>query len=132
MRTLKNCAYSVRIGSALNDTIQQAGAALGIAVLGSILSSSFTAAMPDSAPAVARQSIGDALAVAAQTGDSALVAMARDAFATAMSASFIAGAAGVVAAAVLALFVMRNNKTAPVAETANLVEESAREMATVE
>ncbi|WP_406234770.1 MFS transporter [Nocardia sp. NBC_01009] len=105
-------AAQAGVGSALNDTIQQAGAALGIAVLGSILSSTFTEAMPDSAPEAARRSIGDALAVATSTGDNALVTTAREAFATAMSASFIAGAAGVLAAAVVALFVMRNTKTA--------------------
>ncbi|MFQ6397007.1 MFS transporter [Nocardia sp. KC 131] len=110
-------AEQAGVGSALNDTIQQAGAALGIAVLGSVLSSTFTAAMPESAPETARRSIGDALAVAAGTGDSALVTTARDAFATAMSASFIAGGAGVLAAAVLALFVMRNGKSAPEPET---------------
>ncbi|MFI9507454.1 DHA2 family efflux MFS transporter permease subunit [Nocardia sp. NPDC052566] len=110
------------VGSALNDTIQQAGAALGIAVLGSILSSTFTGAMPDSAPEAARNSIGDALAVAASTGDSALIGTAREAFSTAMSASFLAGAAGIFAAAVLALFVMRNRKTeAPVTEADELV-----------
>jgi MFS family permease len=110
-------AEQAGVGAALNDTIQQAGAALGIAVIGSVLSSTFTGAMPASAPETARRSIGDALAVAASTGDSALVTTARDAFATAMSAGFIAGGAGVLAAAVLALFVMRNGKSAPGPET---------------
>ncbi|MEV0249718.1 MFS transporter [Nocardia sp. NPDC050712] len=102
-------------GSALNDTIQQAGAALGIAILGSVLSSGFTAAMPDDAPAAARYSIGDALTVAAATGDSALIDTARAAFASAMSGSFLAGGAGVLAAAVLAFFVMREHRPAPAA-----------------
>ncbi|MFC9432964.1 MFS transporter [Nocardia sp. NPDC057030] len=103
------------VGSALNDTIQQAGAALGIAVLGSILSSAFTSGMPDSAPAAARHSIGDALAAAAQTGDNALLGTARDAFTHAMSVSFVAGGAGILAGAIVALFVMRNAKTATAA-----------------
>ncbi|MEV6556884.1 MFS transporter [Nocardia sp. NPDC051756] len=101
------------VGSALNDTIQQAGAALGIAVLGSILSSTFTSGMPDSAPEAARHSIGDALALAAQTGDNALLDTARDAFTNAMSVSFLAGGAGILAGAIVALFVMRNTKTTP-------------------
>ncbi|WP_405159801.1 MFS transporter [Nocardia sp. NBC_01499] len=101
------------VGSALNDTIQQAGAALGIAVLGSILSSSFTSGMPDSAPEIARHSIGDALALAASTSDSELLGTAREAFTNAMSVSFIAGGAGILAGAVVALFVMRDKKTAP-------------------
>ncbi|PXX65639.1 EmrB/QacA subfamily drug resistance transporter [Nocardia tenerifensis] len=97
------------VGSALNDTIQQAGAALGIAVLGSVLSSAYTGAMPDSAPAAARQSIGDALALA--SGDTGLVATAREAFSTAMSVSFLAGGAGILAGALVALFVMRGKTT---------------------
>ncbi|MFG1790684.1 MFS transporter [Nocardia sp. NPDC049149] len=100
------------VGSALNDTIQQAGAALGIAVLGSILSSTFTSTMPDSAPEIAKHSISDALALAAATGDSALLSTAREAFTSAMSASFLAGGAGILSGAIVALFVMRNKKPA--------------------
>ena len=48
------------VGSALNDTVQQAGAALGVAVLGSVLAGVYTAAMPASAPAAARDSIAAA------------------------------------------------------------------------
>ncbi|MFG6196022.1 MFS transporter [Nonomuraea sp. JJY05] len=90
------------VGSALNDTIQQAGAALGIAVLGSVLASAYTAAMPATAPAAARLSIGNALGL----GDAGIAAAARDAFTAAMSSAFLISAAGVVAAAVLALLVM--------------------------
>jgi DHA2 family multidrug resistance protein-like MFS transporter len=99
------------VGSALNDTIQQAGAALGVAILGSVVSTAFTGAMPGSAPERARGSIGDALGVAARSGDTGLAEAARDAFSTAMSASFAVAACGVLAAAVLALLVMRDNKT---------------------
>ncbi|MEV6771760.1 MFS transporter [Nocardia sp. NPDC051030] len=101
------------VGSALNDTIQQAGAALGVAILGSILTSRFTEAMPDGTPEAANASIGDALNVAASTGDSALIGTAREAFATAMHGSFLAGAAGIAAAAVLALVTLRGHQPAP-------------------
>lgn len=117
-------AEQAGVGSALNDTIQQAGAALGIAVLGSILSSTFTGNMPDSAPEIARTSIGDALALAARTGDTELVAVAREAFTTAMSTSFLAGGTGILAGAIVALIVMRNNKTAP-ADVDGPLEEAA-------
>ncbi|MFC5180556.1 MFS transporter [Actinomadura harenae] len=100
------------VGSALNDTIQQAGAALGVALLGTALTSAYGAAMPDGAPEQARRSIGDALAVAARTGDASLVHEARDAFTTAMGTTFLASLTGVVAASVLALFVLRG-RTAP-------------------
>ncbi|GAA3692233.1 MFS transporter [Nonomuraea antimicrobica] len=94
------------VGSALNDTIQQAGAALGIAVLGSILSSGYTGAIPATAPAAARRSIGDALAL----GDATIARTARDAFTAAMSDAFVISAAGVLAAAVLALLVIRDRR----------------------
>ncbi|WP_433462087.1 MFS transporter [Spirillospora sp. CA-128828] len=100
------------VGSALNDTVQQAGAALGVAVLGSIVSSGFTGTMSGSAPGQAARSVGDALAVAGRTGDTALAGAARDAFTTAMSSAFAVSAAGVLAAAVLALIVLREKPAA--------------------
>lgn len=96
------------VGSALNDTIQQAGAALGVAVLGSILSGGYAGAMPATAPEAARRSIADALAL----GDSTIAQTARDAFTTAMSNAFVISTAGAVAAAVLALIVIRDRKPA--------------------
>ncbi|NUS74479.1 MAG: MFS transporter [Corynebacteriales bacterium] len=111
------------VGSALNDTIQQAGAALGVAVLGSVLSGTYTNEMPDSAPEPAKSSITDALAVAAQLKDNALADAARDAFASAMSGSFLAGAAGVVGAAILAFFLMRDSGNAQDATEPEPVEE---------
>lgn len=104
------------VGSALNDTIQQAGAALGIAVLGSILATNYTSALPASAPQQARTSIGDALAL----GDATLATAAREAFTTAMSNAFAISAAGVLAAAVLALIVIRDRKPAPTAQEGHL------------
>ncbi|WP_444968481.1 MFS transporter [Streptomyces phaeochromogenes] len=101
------------VGSALNDTVQQAGAALGVAILGAVLSSTFTGNMPSDAPEAARHSIGDALAAAATTKDPALLTATHDAFTSAMSASFLTGAAGVVGAAVLAFFLMRGTKDLP-------------------
>jgi DHA2 family multidrug resistance protein-like MFS transporter len=106
------------VGSALNDTIQQAGAALGVAILGAILSSTFTNNMPADAPAAARHSIGDALAASAN--DSNLLNATHSAFTDAMSASFLVGAAGVVGAAILAVFLMKGkDKEAPATETAD-------------
>ncbi|MFF4188272.1 MFS transporter [Streptomyces sp. NPDC001691] len=102
------------VGSALNDTIQQAGAALGVAILGAVLSSTFTRHMPADAPQTARHSIGDALAVSAQTKDSGLLDAARSAFTDAMSATFLVGAASVVGAAVLAAFLMKGKNSGPV------------------
>ncbi|QLY34868.1 MFS transporter [Nocardia huaxiensis] len=101
------------VGSALNDTIQQAGAALGVAVLGSALTGVFANRMPESAPEAARQSIADALAVAAQAGDSELARSAREAFAAAMSVSFGVSALGILAAGVLAIVMLRGRPDTP-------------------
>jgi MFS transporter, DHA2 family, multidrug resistance protein len=94
------------VGSALNDTVQQAGAALGIAILGSALANNFTAKMPESAPAAARRSIGEAFGV----GDAGLADTARIAFAQAMSGTFVVSAVAVLGSAVLAFVMLRDRK----------------------
>lgn len=96
------------VGSALNDTIQQAGTALGIAILGSLLTSGYAAEMPADAPEAARQSIGGALAVAGE--DQGLARAAREAFTASMTTTFTVSAIGVLAAAILATLVMRDRK----------------------
>ncbi|MFI6855541.1 hypothetical protein [Streptomyces sp. NPDC050416] len=99
------------VGSALNDTVQQSGTALGIAILGSLLSGGYTAEMPAGAPGQARESIGGALAVSG--GDWGLVRTAREAFTASMSTTFTISAIGVLAAAVVATVVMRDRKAEP-------------------
>ena len=96
------------IGSALNDTIQQAGTALGIAILGSLLASGFARHMPASVAGPARHSIAGALAVA--HGDTGLVHAAREAFTASMSVTCVVSAIGVLAAALLATLLMRDTK----------------------
>ncbi|MCI0426292.1 MAG: DHA2 family efflux MFS transporter permease subunit, partial [Actinobacteria bacterium] len=92
------------VGSAMNDTTRQVGGALGVAILGSLLASSYTATMepvvaasplPAEAADVAADSLGGALAVAAQIGEAAapLVEAARSAFITAMQGSVWVAAA---------------------------------------
>ncbi|MFB6892190.1 MFS transporter [Kitasatospora sp. NPDC056327] len=98
------------VGSALNDTIQQAGTALGIAILGSLLASGYADRMPAGSSGQARQSIAGALAEARSTGDAGLVHTAREAFTSAMSTTFTVSAAGVLAALVLAAVVLRNRR----------------------
>ncbi|GII78176.1 MFS transporter [Sphaerisporangium rufum] len=100
------------VGSALNDTVQQVGMALSVAVLGSVLAGVYTARMPDEAPAAARDSIGAALA----TKDPGLARAAKEAFVSAMSFGSWVGVAFTVAAAVLAFSVLRA-RPAPAAAT---------------
>ena len=104
------------VGSALNDTIQQAGSALGIAILGSLLAAGFTRHMPAGAPAQARGSITGALAAA--PGDTGLVHAAREAYTASMSATFTVSAIAILAAALLATLVIRNTKPEPTAAPA--------------
>ncbi|MFD4828598.1 MFS transporter [Streptomyces uncialis] len=99
------------VGSALNDTIQQMGAALGVAVLGSVVSSGFADRLPGTAPEAATPSIADALTLAGTTGDADLASAAREAFTGAMSTSFVIAAAGVLVAALVAFLLMRDTKT---------------------
>lgn len=102
------------VGSALNDTISQAGTALGVAILGSLLAGGLARHLPPGVPGPARHSIAGALAAA--HGQPALIHAARQAFTTSMSATFTISAIGVLAAALLATLVMRDVKT-PVART---------------
>jgi EmrB/QacA subfamily drug resistance transporter len=88
------------VGSALNDTVQQVGVALSIAILGSVLAGVFTSSMPAGAPAAARESIGGAYALG-------LEAPANLAFTNAMHVGSWVGAGFCVAAAVLAALVLR-------------------------
>jgi len=74
------------VGSAMNDTTRLVGGALGIAVLGSLMTSHYGGAM-QSAPAAAQDSVGAAHAVAAHlptAAGSALDAAANAAFVDAM------------------------------------------------
>ncbi|MCO5992607.1 MFS transporter [Actinoallomurus rhizosphaericola] len=95
------------VGSAVNDTVQQVGQALSVAVLGSVLTAAYTAKMPDDTVGAARHSIGEALAIAAARGDATLARTAKDAFVHAMSITSVVGVVGGIAAAVLAFSVLR-------------------------
>ena len=92
------------VGSAVNDTTRQVGGALGVAVLGSVFNSIYTSsvtdglsasALPASAIAAAKDSVGGALAVAASIGGAAgsqVADVARNAFVDGMQFASRAGA----------------------------------------
>ncbi|MFE3451649.1 MFS transporter [Nonomuraea sp. NPDC059194] len=100
-------------GSALNDTVQQVGMALSIAVLGSVLAAVYTSRMPGSAPAAARESIGQAVVA----GDPGIVAAARDAFSSAMSLGAWVGTVCCLLAGVTAMAMLRRTAPAAVSPT---------------
>ncbi|SDT76677.1 MFS transporter [Actinoplanes derwentensis] len=91
------------VGSAVNDTVQQVGTALSVAVLGSVLTTAYRAALPDGVSGPARESLGDAL----RAGDPGLADAARDAFVDAIAVTSLVGVVGGVAAAILAAAVLR-------------------------
>ncbi|MGW0824662.1 MFS transporter [Streptomyces sp. NPDC002845] len=97
--------------SALSNTFRQVGGALGIAVLGSVLSAAYRGGIEDSLPAGARHAAGESieatLAFAARLGTrgDTLVTEAHDAFLHAMHITALCGAGvAVVGAVVVALF----------------------------
>ncbi len=97
------------VGSAVNDTSREVGAALGVAVVGSLLSSIYggrfldnlPAGVPASARTAADGSLGAALGVSSQLGraGAGIADAAREAFVYAMSrASLVMGAIALVGA----------------------------------
>lgn len=107
------------IGSAVNDLGRQLGAALGIAVLGSLMSSTFADKvttvpdLPTMATEVARESLGGALAVAGQLGapvGSALREAATTGFMDGFGVAMLAGAGLLVASAAAIHRVLRGRR----------------------
>jgi EmrB/QacA subfamily drug resistance transporter len=104
------------VGSAMNDTVRMVGGTLGVAILGSLLSSSYgdkmdpvVKSLPDSAASAASDSVGHAGVVADQIGGSAGAALnhaAEAAFTSAMSSTLTVAAAIAIAGSALALIVL--------------------------
>ena len=102
------------VGSAMNDTTRQVGGALGVAVLGSILASSYASSMASAvhglsatAAGTATDSIGGAADVAGQLGGSqgsALLQASHAAFANGMGDALILAAVVAFVGALVALF----------------------------
>jgi EmrB/QacA subfamily drug resistance transporter len=101
------------IGSAMNDVVRELGGTLGVAVLGSILTSSYasgmdnaTGGLPRAAAEAASDSVGAAHEVGAQLGGGAgaqLIDTADSAFVHAMTTTATLAAAAAVIGALIAL-----------------------------
>jgi EmrB/QacA subfamily drug resistance transporter len=125
------------IGSAMNDVVREVGGTLGIAVLGSLLTSSYGNGMQDAAtglPAPAAEAVSDSVGgaheVAAQIGGGAgakLIAAADGAFVDAMAttAGIAAGAAVIGALIALAFLPSRDRGETPEPLTAWLQQAAA-------
>ncbi|MFD7500821.1 MFS transporter [Streptomyces sp. NPDC059850] len=95
------------MGSALNDTHQQLGIALGVAGLGSLLATAYRAGLPGGLPDHAMSSLGATLSYAGgRAGGSDLAASARSAFADALSLTMTIGMATALTAAAVAFFAL--------------------------
>ncbi|CAM5399910.1 MFS transporter [Streptomyces narbonensis] len=93
-----------RAGSAaaVLESGQELGGALGMAILGSIGAAVYTAAMPSSAPAAARETLGGAL-----SGPAGVLDAARGAFVEAMGGAALGAAVLMVLAGLLAVGLLR-------------------------
>jgi Na+/melibiose symporter-like transporter len=89
------------VGSAMNDTTRQVGGALGVATIGSLMSSTYRSNvastltdLPSDLVERAQDSVGAALAIAAQAGPGGpeMAERARQAFTDAMAVGFFAAA----------------------------------------
>ncbi|MFC8075747.1 DHA2 family efflux MFS transporter permease subunit [Streptomyces sp. NPDC057307] len=108
-------------GSAINNTFRQVGGALGVAVLGSLLSSTYRGeieghlgAVPAAARDTAGESIEATMAVAEKLGPAGgpLISSANDAFLTAMHVTAL-GSAGVALIGTVVVALFMPGRTAP-------------------
>lgn len=111
------------VGSAMNDTTRELGGALGVAILGSLVTTTYTsslapalAGLPDQARGAAESGIAGALGVAAEMGGSAGTAIevaAKAAFVDGLGVASFSGALVVVAAAIGAWFLLPSGDEIP-------------------
>jgi EmrB/QacA subfamily drug resistance transporter len=85
------------IGSAVNDTTRELGGALGVAVIGSIMSSLYAAQLSGDVPPAARESLGAAVELGGGLAD-----VAREAFVHAMARASLVAALVAALGAVIA------------------------------
>lgn len=106
-------------GSALTQTFRQVGGALGVALLGSVLSAAYTrhldvTGLPAPAAHAARDTVAGAVAVAARLHDTALAASAQSAYTRAMDQLLVVCAAAALLGALLAALFLPARGVEPV------------------
>jgi MFS transporter, DHA2 family, multidrug resistance protein len=126
------------VGSAVNDTTREVGGALGVAIIGSLVSTAYAsniaaagAGLPPQAMDVAKEGLGGALAVSTQLGSAgpAFADAARTAFVDAFGNGALVGAAVVAVAAVLtAIFLPSRASATESAVELHEVEEEQNEL----
>ena len=111
------------VGSAMNDTTRELGGALGVAVLGSVVTSQYTsgigatlAGLPEQARGLADSGLAGALRVAGNVGGAegeALTAAAKQAFVDGLSLAAIVGSVVVFVAAFVSWKLLPRTTSAP-------------------
>ena len=111
------------VGSAMNDTTRELGGALGVAILGSVVTSRYTGAiassldgLPESARAGVDSGLTGALKVAERLGGqpgAALAESAKEAFVHGMVGAAVVGAVVVAIAAVASWFLLPRGASVP-------------------
>ena len=105
------------VGSAVNDATRTTGGALGVAIMGSIMSSGYRGEMDAiGAGAAAHDSLSGALATAAGLGGEAgarLAATAQEAFVSGMHTAVLVGAAIALTGALVALLFLPARERSP-------------------
>jgi EmrB/QacA subfamily drug resistance transporter len=91
------------MGSALNDTFQEVGAAFGVALLGSAFNVVYRSSLPSGAPSAVR----DSIASAAGAHDGTLVTAAHHAFESGMQVALVVAAVVMALVAVVAFKTVR-------------------------
>jgi EmrB/QacA subfamily drug resistance transporter len=96
------------LGSAMNDTFQEIGVALGVAVLGGVATATYRSGLPASIAGAAHDTYGATLALAHGEGSAGagLAATARAAFDLAVEHSLVGGSVAALAGAVVGLLVL--------------------------
>ena len=113
-------------GSAVNNTVRQVGGALGVAILGSILSASYRSniepllaglPVPPAAKEAMGESLGDTVAIAERFGAAgqAIIGPAREAFVDAMHVTVIGSALVAFIGALVVFFFLPAKDDAPLA-----------------
>jgi predicted MFS family arabinose efflux permease len=114
-------------GTAITMTLRQVGAALGVALLGSVLSAAYVdrldvSGLPAPAATAVKESISGAVAVAGRLGDPQLLVASRLSFVHAMDVVLLVCAALAAVGAVLSAFLLTARATATGGEEESLHE----------
>ncbi|MFF5076944.1 MFS transporter [Actinoplanes sp. NPDC000266] len=96
------------VGNAVLQTMRQVGGAIGVAVLGTVVSAGYRAGVPDS--------VADGVATAVRLGDPGVLAQAQRAFTHGMDMSLVVAGAVAAVGVVVALVVMPARTPRPPAE----------------